>query len=91
MLINEGTTAYPSRNSSPDIILVVANPDTGCPSRGGHLEALEGVSIPITATFTTLTIKQETETQTPCGTEGTHDGHHEGDQGKREPNQAEAL
>ena len=85
MLIDEGTTLSPSQNSSPDIILAVANPDNGCPGRGGDLETLEGISALATTQLVTLTIDLGPTLRTPLGVEGTNDDHHEGGQGQGEP------
>lgn len=76
MLIDEGTTLSPSRNTSPDIVLTIPNPDVGCVSRSGHPEVLGRIPIPITASVPLTNPHGEVELGTSSRIEGAHDSHH---------------
>ena len=87
MLIDEGTTSSHSRNPSPDIILVIANPNTGRPGQSGNPETPGAVSTAIKAPPT----DSGPAPRNPLGIEGVNDGNHKGDQRRGEPDSSPAL
>ena len=77
MLIDGGTTLSSSRNSSPNIVLTILNPNVGHVSRSGHLEVLERIPIPITTSVSTTNFHKKAKPRTSPKIERAHDNHYE--------------
>lgn len=87
MLIKEGTTSSLSRNPSPDIILAIANPNTGRPGQGSNPEALGGVSRMVATT----TVGVQTAQGSSFRADRANDGDLKGNQRHRGQNSPLAL
>ena len=85
MLIDEGITSSPSRNSSPDLILTISNPNIRYTGRNGHLEVPDGIPIPIATSIFATDSHEEAELRTPSRVKRAHDDHHIEYQEKEEP------
>ena len=80
MLIKEGTTSSLSRNPSPDIILAIANPNTGRPGQGSNPEAPGGVSRMAALATADIRLAQAS----PSRTDGVDDRNLKGNRGHGE-------